>query len=437
MTPRATSDALDVAGVPPVVEVVVTYARTIFDVHHCGAGAYTVGESSRASFQVAAPQLLAACVPLIRWQGGAPSLCFARTHGVLVRDGRAVPLISLVDPERAEHDGVYSVPLGEGASATVQYGAVTFAVRRVPAARNLARLAGIDFTPTRHIVGSAVVLGLLMGAAFHSSPGGGDLEFDVSVEELRFVGYRVGRDADPPEEPASAPRVQRERPRHGGESGRLGKPSTRARRGRFVLERHDEPLLAHYFNPEREPIVESLLGLQRAWPGGILASPYAESLLPGQTGERDVWSGRAGRVVDAFGIGGLGRRGTGRGAGGVVSGATLGRSSVDRRGARVEYGDRPTLRPLTQADVRRVLGWRRAALGRCGALGAATVHFTVRGSGQVRDVEVHAGDGEARAADCVARVVKRVWFPRRLGSTRVVYPVPAPTLTRFPRVASG
>lgn len=422
-----------------VAEVVVTYADTVFAVRHVGGDPFTIGESPDASFVVLTrePRL-----PLVRCRDGAVALRFtAGMRGELVHDGRTRSLADVLAARRTTAVGaVHELELAPGAHATIAVGAVGFAVRGVPPGRDLAqRAALVDRALPPHLAAAAFVILTLMFLAFRAAPGSDAIAFDVVPDEPRFVGYFAGPEATEPErERLRIPRRSGARAGLGefnGEPGRLGQPTATAKRGRFTLRGPATDVYTRNFHPER-PRPQSLLGVRDGDLGGYAAVPHVQHQAARHTDEQDLWGGRHRKAMPSYGTVGLGTHGTWYGAGGSWYDGGFDSAGRYLGGARLRtppgtYHSN-ILVPLASADVRRVLAWQRTALRRCGPPGAARVHFTITGVGRVAAASVIAGDErETRSAECIARLIRRTWFPRGLGSVAVIYPLPAPSLTRF------
>lgn len=423
-----------------VAEIVVTYADTVFAVSHVGDATYTIGESARASFLVAtrAPRF-----PLVRCRDGAVALRFtAGMRGELVQEGRTSSLAALIAERRTTALGdVHELALTPDAHATITVGAVDFAVRGVAPGRDLSqRAALIDRALPPYLAAAAFVILTLMFLAFRVPRLGDAIELDIITDEPRFLGYFAGPEAIETDR-ARLKTPPRSGERRGlsdfrGENGRLGQPTAKAKRGRLTLRGPTTDLYTRNFEPGPSIVPTSIFGWQHGDFGGFAALPYASPLDPNNDDEHDSWAARHREVISSYGVGGVGTRDTGRSAGGHSN--LGGHHGQQHRlsGARGRRSGRPhddPLVPLTSADVRRVLAWQKSALRRCGPPGAARVHFTITGAGRVATASVIAGDQrETRSAECVARLIRRTWFPRGLGSVAVIYPLPAPTLTDFP-----
>ena len=419
----------------PAAEVVVVYAGRVFDVRHFERGAYTVGDAPQASFP-----LLSAVLPdpdrfpLIGCHAGAIALRFtADMRGELAEDHASSSLAALIASGRATPiDGAFTLALAPGSRAVVHIDAVRFELRNVPAARPIVHSGRFRWDWWPHALAIFVLLATLLLIAQRQPAIPDSQELDEWPEAMHFVGY-FNR---PPAAEAVRDRVTLPRsrppanplPLHADEAGALGKPSSRAKHRQFAVAELEPPTRPHteHFNPDPDPQQGGLLGLQWSCRGSYLTSRYVWRERASDRSERDRWGRSGRREGEAYGIGGLGFTGTGRGAGGWRIEGTVGGAGTDLAGFRRRHAGRTrrepgVISPLTLADVRRILAWRSAALRRCDPRGAVTLRFTISGVGQVRDLERPHDDAATR---CVADQIQRMWFPRGVGSLRVDYPLP-------------
>jgi hypothetical protein len=250
-------------------------------------------------------------------------------------------------------------------------------------------------------------------------------------EEPRYVGYLAG---PPTHEIDRAHKTTPPRPgvRVGGTepiemAQELGKPLSKFERGRMAIQRRTtDERFSQRFGLEGADADDLLAHTASSF--GSLSSNHLFATHATRDHLAETWArkhgpgeayGRAGQsaydVDEATG-------GHGRSDGLDTTGERDSIRQPRHTGAWDEVG---VLGPLTTPEVRRVVAWRAASLRRCGPLGDARVHFTIDGLGVVRDVTTTAATRrEARAAECVAGLVRRMWFPRGLGSVRITYPIP-------------
>jgi hypothetical protein len=422
-----------------VAEIVALYASSVFDVRHFARGAYTVGDARGVSFPLLSSVLPdPSWFPLVRWHAGAIALRFtADMDGELIEGHKHSSLNALIASGRAAAiDGAFTVTLAPGDRAEIAVEAVTFQLRTVPAARRPAFSSGFRWEWRSHALVMFMLLGTLLLLAHHRPNLAEGFVFDEWPEDMRFVGFILrpravetvrDRIALPPPRPPADGQSKTIR-----ERGTQGKPTAKSEDGHFAVARRSAPAPSHtrQFSPDvEEHHPGGMLGLYRSRLGYFLVSGDTWLDRPSDLEEVDIWGRRGPELGEAHGLGGRGTRGTGRDGGswyamGALGGAGGGLDGVPRaaRPGQV-WRDPGVVGPLALADVRRIVGWRKAALRRCGSLGAATLQFTINGSGLVTELtSTPAGPRATRAARCVARQIRRMWFPRGLGSLRVRYP---------------
>ncbi|EDM74708.1 von Willebrand factor, type A [Plesiocystis pacifica SIR-1] len=110
--------------------------------------------------------------------------------------------------------------------------------------------------------------------------------------------------------------------RHEGEEGKMGKPTSKGKSGFYAMKGPNNavPQMARNFDPDMAAKNAGILGVMSQQQGHFLTSPYGGSFAVGNDDE-DVWGGLTGAEVgEAYGVGGLGLVGTGRGGGGIGEG---------------------------------------------------------------------------------------------------------------------
>jgi Ca-activated chloride channel family protein len=97
--------------------------------------------------------------------------------------------------------------------------------------------------------------------------------------------------------------------------GKMGRPSPPSKSGLYAMKGPKDaiPQMARNFDPDMMARNAGILGMVQEESGHFLASPYGGSFAVGSDDE-DVWGGLEGTEIgEAFGVGGLGLVGTGRG----------------------------------------------------------------------------------------------------------------------------
>jgi secreted protein with Ig-like and vWFA domain len=156
-------------------------------------------------------------------------------------------------------------------------------------------------------------LSLLSLGAFVNADRLGLERSDAKLEEtIEF------EEEPPPEEVAleEAPEFAGQQ-RHRGEEGKMGRPTAKSKSGIYAMKGPSGAV------PQAARDA-GILGVMSQQSGDFLASPYGGAFAVGND-EGDVWGGLTGTEIgDAYGAGGLGIVGTGRGGGGGIIGNTHG-----------------------------------------------------------------------------------------------------------------
>src|SRR5690606_24776693 len=150
----------------------------------------------------------------------------------------------------------------------------------------------------------------------------GELSLDELMEDNRFVGYLNQPDAPPEEEEPPPEEMENSDDeaggtgqRHKGEEGKMGKPTSKSKSGLYAMKGPKDavPMMARNFDPDMAARQAGILGVMSAQSGHFLASPYGGAFAVGND-DADVWGGLTGTEIgEAYGVGGLGLVGTGRG----------------------------------------------------------------------------------------------------------------------------
>jgi len=241
------------------------------------------------------------------------------------------------------------------------------------------------------------------------------------------------------------------------------------------------PQMARNFDPDMAAAQADLLGLMAQDSGHFLASPHGGAFAVGNDDD-DVWGGLVGdEVGEAFGVGGLGLVGTGRGGGGVgidskessglgligtgrggsgtgegtiglgnngligkggggAAGSGYGRGSgagFGGRGKRVPRVrqakatvqgslDKDIIRRIVRAHINEVRHCFNQGLARDPNLsGRVAIEFVIDPTGKVTNSVVATSTlKDASVARCIAKAVKRWKFPKPKGGglVKVTYP---------------
>jgi TonB family protein len=290
---------------------------------------------------------------------------------------------------------------------------------------------------------------------------------DELVSENRFVGYMQQPDEQkeqevaPVEEQADQQEAGGQGTRHTGNEGKMGDKKSAKKTGLYAMKGNATaiPQMARDFDPEMAARNAGILGLMERESGHFIASPFGAAYALGND-DSDVWGGLTGTEVgSAYGVGGFGSIGTGRGGGGTGEG-TLGLGNIGTiakgggGGDKYGYGpgkgtgfndrgkkvpqirhakaivkgtvDKDTIRRIVRNHHNEVRHCYNQGLARDPNMaGRVAVMFTIGPAGTVPSSAVSENTlGDRNVANCVAGAVRRWKFPKpNTGDTAMVtYP---------------
>lgn len=440
----------------PVVEVATEWAGMVLDVRQLEAkGRFTVGEDPSCDCWVPADAIGGASrAVLVEVGAEGPVVLPPRSAALrLHREGRPA--------QQVEAAG--SAPLEGGVTAEVEVGSMRFRVRTTDAGEIDRGGLVLDRTAIAWGGISLFAHATFLALIYLSPPDPGSISLDAVVEGNRFVSYLVA----PPElEPPATPeilapaeeRTEREvaGDAHEGVEGQAGREDAPAVNRRFGIKNRglDRVMLAR---EDARRLAET---------GGILAvirseapvSPFG-SAIPNGVDAEDALGHLLGREVgSAFGYGGLGVRGTGRGGGGIDGGSGLGRlrtigdrvgggtggtcygcgpSSLGRghraSGPTVSMGTATASGALSPEVIRRHIRQHTNAVRHCyeaelarrpDLSGRVAIRFVIGQDGTVVSAAVAESSVESPSVgQCVAGAIRRIGFPPPgVGVVVVTYP---------------
>lgn len=435
---------------------------------------YVVGESTEASFPLAASTLAgASAFTLVRRGDDGIALRFTDAmEGEIVVDGNRIDLREASATGRARFDGdAYEVPLGAGAQARVAFGEHAFHVRAVPPGRVLAGRREADKPFWIANGGSLAAIGSFIILTQLVPNDAIDFGFDESSLDNRYVGYLHQPDIEPevvtPEEDVGEASGGDPGKRAAGPEGKMGNPKSKAANKMYAMKGPKDamPQIARHWDPDMQARSAGLLGMIQKDQGHFLASPDGAAFAVGNSDE-DVWGNMTGTEVgDAYGVGGLGVVGTGRGGGcdgsncGIIGLGYVGTiGNRGRNGGTGGYGhglddggttrfgkheakvpgvriadvkvgpgiDKDIIRRVIRSHLMEVRGCYNQGLVRDPNLeGRIAVQFTIGPAGIVGAAAVaESSVKDPNVGNCVAKAVKRWKFPKPTvgGSTIVTYP---------------
>jgi TonB family protein len=437
---------------------------------------YTIGEGEDATLAAPTDGLPdSAAFPLVVGAPESPVVMFTRSMaGEATIDGRATSLAELASSGRAVAQGdTFALPLPDGASCRVDHGALSFSIRQVAAARAPARRGAADRpfwianAATLSVVGSLTVLAHMVPEDALA------MGLEEQIAENRFVGYMSQPDLaedepQPTEDTDDQAQGGSPGQRHAGDEGKMGDPRERAANKRYASKgpKTAIPQLARTFDPDLVARNAGILGMMQQESGHFLASPYGEAFAVGNDDE-DVWGNMTGTEIGAaYGVGGMGLVGSGRGGGGTAEGliglgqvGTIGLhgsggrctnppcgygpgdgvgTGFDDRKRRVPKAriagqpkvqgqiDKEIIRRIVRAHINEVRYCYNQGLVRDPNLsGRVAVQFTIGPTGSVlASVVAESSLGDANVDRCVAKAVKRWAFPKPSAGGHVIVTYP-------------
>jgi TonB family protein len=327
--------------------------------------------------------------------------------------------------------------------------------------RKLSLVALVTFTTTVF-----AVTGLFLALIFSIPPDPRTLSLDAFMNDQRFAKLLT----KPPEQKEEEiPQWLKQKQddemggkgkRHKDEEGRMGKKDSQKKQGLYALKGPKDNQDLHLAKQLAKDAAEKagVLGIIKANQGSILASAFGRDSALGNDAS-DVMGSLVGTEVgEAYGVGGLGLVGSGRGGGGTGEGTiglgnlgTIGKGggggglSGYGRGAGGLGGRRasaPDVVPgtaevrgsLDKEIIRRIIRrhinevkfcYERELVRNAGLVGRVMVQFTIAGTGQVIASMVQSSTLNNGAVEqCIAQAVRRWEFPKPQGGGIVVVTYP-------------
>ncbi|HVI04338.1 MAG TPA: AgmX/PglI C-terminal domain-containing protein, partial [Enhygromyxa sp.] len=247
-----------------------------------------------------------------------------------------------------------------------------------------------------------------------------------------------------------------------GPEGQMGDKRSRKTGGAYAVSGSKDaiPQISRTFNPEAAARNAGILGVLASQEGHFLASVDGGAFAVGNADE-DVWGNLVGTEIgEAYGVGGLGLVGTGRGGGSDAAGViglgysnllghgsgTNGLSYGNDNGKTTGFGkrkekapivgvadgkvdgdiDKDLIRRIVRSHINEVRSCYNAGLTRDPNLGGrVTIQFSIVGNGKVSTSVVQENTTrDSEVGNCIAKAVKRWKFPRvnNGGTALVSYP---------------
>jgi hypothetical protein len=437
--------------------------------------AYTIGESDAANFKVSGALLQnPAATALVERLDGGYALAFTPAmSGAIELGGQQISLADLVASGRASaREGGYVYPLPSGAKARVEHGDIRFNVSLVNRGAVVAGRGETDWAFWGYFGGTATI-----ATAFYmlmrSLPDDAlALQLDDDRGAPRYAAYFHQADDKPVIEQAEpTPEIVESKEPSGGKAGarasgtegQMGKTSSRNTNGAYSVKGPKDaiPQIARNYDPVAAAQKAGILGIIAAQDSHFLASPTGGAFAVGNADE-DLWGNVVGlHAAEAYGTGGLGLVGSGRGGGGNAGNAIgMGNTGLIGHGTGTGgtgYGpgngggvvgfkdrgpkvpvvslpkaditgdiDKDLIRRIVRAHINEVRSCYNAGLTRNPSLdGRVTIQFSIVGTGKVASSVVQENTTKDNdVANCIAKAVKRWQFPRvnNGGTALVSYP---------------
>lgn len=432
--------------------------------------AYTIGESPAASFKVAGRDLPNPdAMPIVERSAEGYSLTFTPSmRGTLELEGQSIALQDLAATGRAVlRDGAYRFPLPSGARAKLQHGELAFHVALVHRGAIVAGRSEVDW-PFWAYAGGTGVIGMGFYLLMRATPADA-LAFALADDEAdaRYARYFHQADLVEDVEPEPADETPSEESSGGtpgsraaGAEGQAGKPTSRNTNGAYKVAGNSRsvPQLGRTVDLDMQARNAGILGVLAQQNGHFLAAANGGAFTVGQD-DADIWGNMTGtQYAEAYGVGGLGLVGSGRGGGGADGlmgvgniglmghgpGSGGGPSYGPKNGSGTAFGpkkdrvpkidsgtvestgiDRDMVRRIVRAHINEVRSCYNAGLSKNPNLaGRVLIKFTIMPTGKVATSIVEENTTKDTAVgDCIAKAVKRWGFPKvSKGTAIVTYP---------------
>jgi hypothetical protein len=437
--------------------------------------AYTIGESREANFTMSGATLPnPAATPLVERIDGGYALAFTPAMtGAIDLGNQQISLADLVASGRAiAREGAYVYPLPASAKARIEHDDVHFNVSLVNRGAVVAGRGQVDW-PFMGYFGGTATIATAFFMLMRSLPDSA-LAFQIEDDEgmPRYAAYFHQADEKVEVEPvepetetvaSNEPAGGKAGSRASGPEGKMGNPSSRNPAAAYQMRgpKDATPRMTREFDPTAAARNAGILGILTAQDRHFLASVDGGAFAVGND-DADLWGNVVGlEAAEAYGTGGLGLIGGGRGGGGNAGGLVgIGNVGMIGHGTGTDglsYGphggggvvgfkdrdkkkptvyvtdgkvtgdiDKDLIRRIVRAHVNEVRSCYNAGLTRNPNLdGRVLIQFSIVGNGKVASSVVQENTTkDKQVGDCIAKAVKRWQFPRvgKGGTALVSYP---------------
>ncbi|HEY3356314.1 MAG TPA: TonB family protein [Polyangia bacterium] len=483
------------------------------------AGHFTIGTANDVGYTVPGELVPAPVFPLVHSTGSDYELLF--THqmtGDITVDGRTVPLqqIQAQAHQSPTVPGAYAWSIPQGARCKIELGQHSFLINSVPPPRSHARpwwqtiavaysmslgiagllgalgakiglegaavaglaCLGVATVPlwrkvlklatdeAWHVGGTAAVVGLVLLMLSSIPPDAKALSLDLFNSENKYIKSLI----KPPEEKdEQIPEWMKKKgqddgggkgKRHKGDEGKMGSKKSKQKEGLYGLKGPKDNPDPHMAKMLAEDAAKKagVLGIFKAAQGSHIASIFGRDSALGNDAVNALGGLIGNQIGEAYGVGGLGLVGTGRGGGGTGEGTIgLGNLGTIGKGGGGGYGsgygrgmggigtrragtpdvipgqaqvrgslDKEIIRRVIRSHIKEVkFCYEQELLRKPDLYGRVTIQFTITPMGSVSSSAVQSSTmGNAKVEQCIARAVQRWEFPKPQGGGIVIVSYP-------------
>lgn len=433
---------------------------------------FSLGEASEADLHLSSTAIPASCFPLVEATHDGHVLNFTPAmRGDVTVGAERMDLETLARTGHALPGALpqtYSFPIPTDARIRVEIEENTFLVSSVAPAKQVHSpvWAGLDWSTQAYGGVSLGAHALALFLVFVVPPDGRSLSLDLFDTDNRSVPIRL----TPVQPNLIAPEdfLTKKTPAdlgkggapHRGEMGKAGSKEAKQRNRRMALrgpKNNPNPALSRHLAEQavKEVGIPGLLGPKR---GSRIATIFGRDSALGDEAEEALGNLIGNQVGDAWGLGGLGPVGAGRGGGGTADGVGMG-GPLDTigKGGRGPGGGRygalvGQLKPNRKAGIPKVAGrviikggldreiirrvvrrninqvrfcYQKELQSKPDLWGRVVVKFSIIGNGQVVTAAIESSTlGSSETETCIAQAVRRWLFPKPMGGGTVIVSYP-------------
>jgi TonB family protein len=357
--------------------------------------------------------------------------------------------------------GVLGSKVGlEGAAVA---GLACLGIATTPLWRKLLRLSNEEGW---HVGGTAGVVGLVLLMLASIPPDAKALSLDLFNSENKYIKSLIKPPEDKDEQ---IPEWMKKKgqddgggkgKRHKGEEGKMGSKKSKNKEGLYGLKGPKDNPDPHMAKMLAEDAAKKagVLGIFKAQQGSHIASIFGRDSALGNDAVNALGGLIGNQIGEAYGVGGLGLVGTGRGGGGTGEGTIgLGNLGTIGKGGGGGYGsgygrgmggigtrragtpdvipgtaqvrgalDKEIIRRVIRSHIKEVkFCYEQELLRKPDLYGRVTIQFTITPMGSVSSSAVQQSTmGNAKVEQCIARAVQRWEFPKPQGGGIVIVAYP-------------